>query len=450
MADDRGVVVARGLQGARIALLALGLALGCAAPPEVEVLHPVRGDLQRSFTEQARTRLTRTWLVAMPVTGHLSRVAVDEGDAVRAGQRLASVDPVPLQSQIEEASAQVREARARGELQQDVGFEEAQQAQALARVHAERETARALRAQLRTSEARLRDAETDRGRMEGLLAQGFVTRQDTDDARVAAVAAEQRLRELYRLIAAQDAAVAEAERQVAVYRRAAERRRREEEVLEQTEQAALARLRQVEHEADRAAVQAPVSGLVLRRFEQGPGDFAAGTKLLEIGRLEDLEVVAEVLTGDALLLRKGMPVSLLARDGASSFPGLIREIEPAGFTKNSSLGVEQQRVEVMIRVPRPPQGLGVGWRVAATFVTGKRQGVLLLPRFSVLQDELGGYRCFVVEGDRLVRRTLRLGLQGDARLEVLEGVSEADTVVAVPDATLREGERVKPVEQAAP
>lgn len=447
MATDRGTAVARSLQGAGIgaALLALLLALpGCSGPTQLEVLRPTRGDLERSFTEQARTRLTRTFPVTMPVAGHLSRVTVKEGDAVRAGQILATVDLVPLDARVAAAAADVGEFQARTDLQRDTRLEEAQRSSAVAQARAEAEVGRALRAQVRSAEADLRNAKVEQRRSETLFQKGFVAQQEVDAARLATETAAQRVAELRRRVAAQDAAVAAAERQVSVHAEAAERRRREEEVLSQGEAGAQARLREAAHEAGRAVVKAPVAGVVLRRFEQGPGEFAAGARLLEIGRLQDLEVVADVLTGDALGLKPGMAVSLRARDGDDPFEGVIREIEPAGFTKLSSLGVEQQRVEVVVRLPRPPKGLGEGYRVAATFVTGARRGVLLLPRFAVLQDDKGGFQCFVVEDGRLVRRQVELGLQGDAQLEVVSGVREGDVVVAVPDTTLKEGQRVSP------
>lgn len=406
------------------------------------MLRPTRGDLERSFTEQARTRLTRTWPVTMPVAGRLSRVEVREGDRVSQGQTLATVDPVPLEARVAAAAAEVGEYRARQDLQRDTGLEEAERAGAVARARAEREAAQALRAQVRTAQAEVANARTRLERAESLYARGFVPRQEVDDARLAAVTAQQRSAELQNRIAGQEAAAAAAERQVAVHEAAAERRLREEPALREGEAGARARLREAAHDADRAVVKAPVTGLVLRRHEQGPGEFAAGAPLLEIGRLQDLEVVADVLTGDAMQLRPGQSVRLQARDGAPPFAGVIRRIEPAGFTKQSSLGVEQQRVEVLVAVPRPPQGLGAGWRVSATFVTGARQGVLLLPRFSVLQDQKGGFHCFVVRDGRLERRALELGLQGDAQVEVVSGLQESEDVVAVPDTTLKPGERV--------
>ena len=429
--------------------LLLGLALaGCSAPPEVQVLQPGRGDLSRSFTEQARTRLVRTFLVPMPVDGRLSTVAVREGDAVAAGQVLATVDPVPLDAQVQQEGARVRELQARLRLQQDLSVEASENSRAEARWRAEEETARALTSESVSAGYSLGQARTDRERVEKLFAQGYVPLQQVEEARLRETTEAKRVQTAGFRVRAQEAVVREAARQVRTTADLVERRKKEQEALRDQVEAARAGLARASHEAGQARLKAPVSGLVLKRFETGPGFFPAGTKLLEIGRLEDLEVVAEVLTQDALNLRPGMPVELQARDGGKLFAGTIRLVEPAGFTKPSSLGVEQQRVDVLIRLAAPPKGLGVGYRVQARFVTGARQGVLLVPRSSLMQDSDGNWYVFVVDQEKLKRRSVRTGLLGDQQVEILEGLEGQETLVAIPDSTTREGQRIRPLRSA--
>lgn len=424
--------------------LFLFLALaGCSPPPEVEVLHPVRGGLQRSFTERARTRLSRTFLVPMPVDGRLSRVAVKEGDRVRAGQTLATVDPVPFETRVAEQSGRVRELEARLEVQRDAGVERAQLEEARARHASERGTLSALSAEVRSAEASHAQARADLQRAERLFREGYVPAQQVEDARLREVTAAQGVREARGRVVAQEASVDAAARQVETARRVAERRLQEEEALQGQLEAARAGLGAATHEAGRARLDAPVAGVVLKRFEAGPGTFPAGTKILEVGRFEDLEGVVEVLTQDALGLRPGMPVGLLARDGGDAFAGTVRSIDPAGFTKPSSLGVEQQRVDVVLRLVDPPPHLGVAYRMEATFVTGTSKNALLVPRFSLLQDADGTWYAFVAREGALHRRDLEVGLQGDQQVEVLKGLAEGDLVVATPDATMRDGQKVR-------
>ncbi len=433
-------------------LFLLLIQIGCSPPPEVEVLSPVRGDLERSFTEQARTRLSQTYQVPMPVDGRLSRLTVEEGDPVRAGQVLASIDPVPLSSRVDSLSGRVQEYESRLLTQQDLSVEESQTRQAQARWRAEKQTRRALAEQLLSAQAALRQARTETRRAERLFEQGFIPRQQLEEARLAEVSAAHAAHEVDGRVQAQDAVVAAAARQVETSTRLAERRLAERGALQSQLQSARADLRGARHEAAQANLVAPVDGLVLKRLETGPGHFPAGTRILEIGRMQDLEVLAEVLTQDAMTLKPGTPVQLQAWDSGPPFRGTVRLLEPAGFTKPSSLGVEQQRVEVRIRPESVPPGLGVGYRVQATFVTETRRDVLLVPRSCLMQDPGGGWYAFVVDQDTLRRRPVRPGLQGDLQIEVLEGLREGEEVVAIPDSTFQEGQkiRMKPVAQPSP
>lgn len=431
----------------------LGLLLlqtGCSPPPEVEVLQPIRGDLARSFTEQARTRLSQTFPVSMPVEGRLSRLSVEEGDRVRAGQLLATIDPVPLQTRVDSLSGRVQEYEARIQTQQDLSVEEAGTRQAQARLEAEEQTRQALAEQLHSARAAHLQARTEASRARRLFEQGFVPRQQMEQSRLAEISAGHALREAERRVQAQEALVQAATRQLEANSRIAERRMEERRALEGQLRSAQADLQGARHEAAQTRVLAPVDGVVLKRMETGPGHFPSGTRILEIGRMQDLEVLAEVLTQDAVALEPGTPVLLQAWDSGPPFRGVVRLLEPSGFTKPSSLGVEQQRVVVRIQPEAAPPRLGVGYRVQATFVTQTRQDVLLLPRSSLMQDPGGEWYVLVVEKDLLQRRPIRPGLQGDLQIEVLEGLREGETVVAIPDSTLQEGQKIRARAAKAP
>lgn len=126
-----------------------------------------------------------------------------------------------------------------------------------------------------------------------------------------------------------------------------------------------------------------------------------------------------------------------------ALPGRVTRIEPAGFTKLSSLGIEQQRVNVRIAFVDPPAGLGVGYRVQARFITGSRADADIVPRHSVMEDaDRSPYVLKVVDG-RVRRQPIRVGLRGDLAIEVLEGVSPSDVIVARPDTALADGDPVR-------
>jgi HlyD family secretion protein len=117
----------------------------------------------------------------------------------------------------------------------------------------------------------------------------------------------------------------------------------------------------------------------------------------------------------------------------------VDRIEPQGFTKLSSLGVEQQRVNAIVRIEDPPGDLGVEFRLYARFLTGQKEDALVVPRFAVLQAPNQMFYALVVEEGKLRRREVKLGLRSDLAVEIVEGLAEDSLVVSAPDTTMREG-----------
>lgn len=219
----------------------------------------------------------------------------------------------------------------------------------------------------------------------------------------------------------------------------------EEKVLAQQLAQARARLVQAEHELKLAQVRSPITGVVLERHEQGNRSLPAGQTLLLLGNIDHLETIADVLTEDALKLSPGSEVSLEPAAGTGALAGKVKRIEPAGFTKLSSLGVEQQRVNVIVAFNEKPAKLGVGYRLQARFFTGSRTDALILPRFAVMQSPDGDFYVFVAEAGVLRKQPVRLGLTSDLDLEITHGLTGQHLVVTHPDATMKEGMKVKAV-----
>jgi len=217
----------------------------------------------------------------------------------------------------------------------------------------------------------------------------------------------------------------------------------EREVLLHQLTQAKARLARAEHELALTDVTSPINGVVLERFDLGDTVLSPGQPLLLLGDLTQLEVVAEVLTQDALRIEPGSKVILKPAAQMNSLSGKVKRIEPAGFTKLSSLGVEQQRVNVIISLDEIPENLGVGYRLQARFITKTRKNTLIVPRFSVLQDQNGSFYVFKLKGDRLIKQTVEIGLRSDLELEIIKGITQQDTIVATPDTTMNQGDKVK-------
>lgn len=157
-----------------------------------------------------------------------------------------------------------------------------------------------------------------------------------------------------------------------------------------------------------------------------------------------MEVVAEVLTQKAQRLRPGTTVVMRSGPQAAPFEGVVRRIEPAGFTKLSSLGVKQKRMRVIVR-PTGGASLGAGYRLEAEFQVGRRHGVLGVARQSLLQRPDGSFYVLVVRDGKLNEQEVKIGVAEDLRVEILSGLEEGDQVVSTPDSGLKEGEQVWPV-----
>jgi HlyD family secretion protein len=213
------------------------------------------------------------------------------------------------------------------------------------------------------------------------------------------------------------------------------------EAVSRLEQAQ-ARLALAEHRLELAEVRSPINGIVLERMERGGQALPAGHLVMLVGDLAEMEVIADVLTQDALKLSEGSPVELTLASEPKALQGRVQRVEPQAFTKLSSLGVEQQRVNAIVTLEERPENLGVGYRVQARFLTGTSENALIVPRFSVLQDEEGTYYVFRVIDGKLSRTAVKLGLTSDLEMEVTEGLGEGDTIVRAPEATMKDGQAV--------
>jgi len=416
--------------------------LGCEGRTEVEAIWPRKGEIHESFTEPVRTRLARTYPITMPIGGRIGRVGLEPGDKVAAGQPLAHFDLVPFKEAAAEAQAAVDELKAEIAVKDDNRLELTALDEAKALVEAAAKALKAADEQVSAEKARSNRAGKALERKKLLAAKKVIAEDEFDDAALAAVTSliELRKQEFYR--AALKAFIVAVNLGPRAINQFLGKEKLEREVLLHRLAQANARLARARHELKLAQIKSPIKGIVLERYEQGDRTLPAGQRLLLLGNLDDLEVVAEVLTQDALRLSEGSEVSLQPAVGLEHIAGKVKRIEPAGFTKLSSLGVEQQRVKVIVSLTGAHERLGVGYRLQARFFTGSKRDALIIPRFSVLQAPDQSYYVFKIVDDRLKKQLVSLGLRSDLELEVTEGLSEDDSIVARPDATMREGARV--------
>lgn len=386
------------------AILALVIAGGLAfgfwprAVP-VELATATRGPLTVSVEEEGKTRVSERYLVSAPVSGYAQRIELRAGDPVGVGQELAAIGP---------SRADALDPRARAE--------------AAARVQAAAAALAAARENARAAAAQSELAQQEFARTEALHAANFVSAQVVDKAR-----SELTRSGSIRLAAEHNARVAGFE-------------------LEQA-RAVLASVsrQQAGGAAETMRVLSPVAGRVLKIVHESEGQVRAGDPLLEIGNPESLEVEVEVLSAQAVKIRPGGKVLFERWGGEEALTGVVRVVEPAGFTKVSALGVEEQRVRVIVDFSSPREEwarLGDAYRVEARFVLWEGEDVLQVPASALLRDR-EGWAVFVVEGGRARLRAVEIGQSDGLRTEILAGLKAGDTLVAQADDTVGDGVRVQ-------
>jgi HlyD family secretion protein len=191
---------------------------------------------------------------------------------------------------------------------------------------------------------------------------------------------------------------------------------------------------------ERIAITTPVTGRVLKLYQQSEGVVNAGQPLLEVGDPRRLEVVVEVLSADAVRLKPDMRVEF-ERWGGNTLEGRVRLVEPVGFTKVSALGVEEQRVNVIADFTSQPeqwQQLGDGYRVDARFILWEQKKVLQIPA-SALFHHGDGWAVFVIEDDKVRLRTVQPGERNGLVAQILKGLKEGETVITHPDEKIEDG-----------
>lgn len=204
----------------------------------------------------------------------------------------------------------------------------------------------------------------------------------------------------------------------------------------------------------RAILKSPVDGIVLRRFSKNEEYLPAGTLLLEIGNMDDLEVTADILSQEVVAVRPGNPVEIYGPAiGESPLNGTVARVKPAGFTKVSSLGVDQQRVAVVIKLPEGAQAqlkeqgraLGLAYRVQVRIYTDEKKDVLKVPRTALFRGAQEQWQLFAVRNGRAVIVPVTLGILNDNEAEITSGLKEGETIIKAPPEALKSNDRVTPL-----
>jgi HlyD family secretion protein len=363
---------------------------------EVDVATVARGPLVVTVDEEGRTRVRDRFVISAPVSGRVLRIELEPGDVVTRGSAVVRIQPdmPPL-----------LDARTRAEAQAAVEAAEA----VLGRARAEEQRARAAHAQ----------AARELERSRRLVAGGAMPAQDADvradDVRLAAEA-------INAALFATRAAESELDR-------------------------ARVRLARPSWPAGTAAavvVNAPADGVVLRRLRESESVVPAGEPLLEVGDPRQLEIVVDLLSTDAVRVARGARATVEEWGTDAVLDATVRRVEPAGFTKISALGVEEQRVNVILEPSDPAAcaALGDAYRVDVRIVTWESTDVLKVPTSALFRDG-EQWAVFAVREGRARRTRVEVGHQTAREAEVISGLTSGDQVIVHPGDLVQDGVRVK-------
>lgn len=383
-----------------LASLAVGVGLAALAfwpkALEVDTAPVARRELTVTLDEEGTTRVHHRFLISAPVAGRSLRIELDPGDPVVKGQtvlaRLLPSDPTPLDARAQ-AEAEAAEKAARAAL--DRSQAEVKRAGAAATLAA---------AQL--------------ARTEELARSGLVATEVLDSRRAEAETSTAARRSA-------DFAAASARQELAMAR---------------------ARLGRFETGPGGALeISSPIDGVVLRRLRESEAAVPAGDPLLELGDPAELEIVADYLSIDAVRIRPGQPVRIEQWGGDAVLEGRVQRVEPSGFTKVSALGVEEQRVNVIIDFVQPREAwkaLGDGYRVEVRVVVWQQADTLTVP-VSALFRQGKSWAVFRLQGGRARVQEIALGPRNDLDAQVLSGLAAGERVILHPPDTLQDGGRAK-------
>lgn len=364
-------------------------------PAEVDTARVRRGTMRVTVDEDGRTRVKDRYVVSAPLSGNVGRIELSPGDAVARGDVLARVVP---------ATPPLLDARSRAEAE--------------ARLAAARAQERQARASIERLRGAVEFAEREAGRARQLAGSGGLATRELDRVEM-----ELRTRREELASVQFGARVAAHEAEVA--------------------RAALGRFepRVASAEQEQLEVTAPVDGVVLRVIQESAGVVQAGASLLELGDPGALEIAVDVLTSDAVRIPIGARVTLDRWGGGEALEGRVRIIEPSAFTQVSALGVEEQRVNVLIDLDTPRErwaALGDGFRVEARIVVSEVEGVLIVPSTAVFRlDE--GWAVMVAREGVATRVPIETGARNGVEVEVRAGLEEGDEVIVHPSDRVTDG-----------
>jgi len=389
--------IATGLTAAIVAALVFALR---PQPSGVDVATVSAGPMSVLIEEEGRTRVKQVYSVSAPISGRILRSTLDAGDTVRKDETIVAV--------IQPADPPFHDLRSRHEIE--------------AQINAAAAAVDLATAELYQAESEAEFAETDLIRNKRLARSGTVPERTLQKAELEAVTRR--------------AAVVRAKAQVELRRRQLDSER--------------AKLIGPEVTADHPEpketccvnVRAPASGKILKRLHESEKVVLAGTILFEIGDVAEMEIVVELLSADAVRIQPGAAVAITGWGGPRVLAARVRRIEPGGFTKVSALGIDEQRVRIIVDIETKETGLlGHDYRVFAAITSWRSESVLRVP-LSALFRYGKDWAVYVVKNGRAARTIVNIDHRNSEVAEVVRGLSANDRVILHPSDRVADRSRI--------
>ncbi len=364
-------------------------------PVRVDLTFVERGELQVTVDEDGMTRIKEKYAVSAPLGGRLLRIELDAGDEVQAGDTLLAV--------IEPTDPSLLDPRTRAEADARVKAAEARLKQA--------------GSTLDQALAAMQHSESDVGRTRELFKRQIASNQELED------------KELLHRLRTEEYRAARFAEEIGQFE------------LQQAQAALMRTTSNSPGDNWHFEIRAPIDGRVLRVFQESSTIIVPGTQLLELGDPRDLEVVIDVLSSDAVKIEPGHKVFLEQWGGDDPLQGSVRLVEPSAFTKISALGVEEQRVNVIIDLAEPPEQrdtLGDAFRVEARIVIWEGSDVVKVPTKALFRQG-DQWAVFAVVDGRARLRQISIGRRNSLYAEALEGLTDGDILIAHPSDQVSDG-----------
>lgn len=360
----------------------------------------VAGPMVLTVGDEGETQVVDVFVVSAPITGRVRRVESEPGDVVVANETVVA--------EIEPTDPDLLDPRSEAQAQAQLSA--AVSAEALAQ------------AELEKSEADFQFAEAELKRARELVVNGTISERELESAE--------------RAYKTSQAAIGVSQATLQVRKWELERVRAQ--LMTPTE------IQSRRSVCECVFITSPVDGQVLRVLRESEGFVTAGEGLVEIGNADRLEIIVDLLSVDAVKVEPGQDALIENWGGDRALNARVRRVEPFGFTKVSALGIEEQRVNVILDLVSPRhqwERLGHGYQIEARIVLWREDDVLKVP-LTALFRVAESWALFVVEDGRVIRREVEIGIQTDSEAQVLAGVNEGDWVVTYPGEGIEEGVRV--------